>query len=96
MKNLPRSPWLFILPGIHLVFCIVIALSSSEGSWQWFPVFFIDLPFSLLLVFLQNVISPILVFGILGTLWWYIVSLGLLWLIRTISKLLPMKRSQST
>jgi hypothetical protein len=96
MKNLPRSPLLFVLPGIHLVFCIIIALSSSEGSWQWFPVFFIDLPFSLLLVFLQNVISPILVFGILGTLWWYIVSLGLLWLGRIVAKLFAVTRKQIT
>ena len=72
-----RSPLVFILPLLHL--CLIVAIATefipTEGSWKWFPAFLVDLPFSLLLVFLQNVVSPLLVFGILGTLWWYFLSI---------------------
>ena len=71
-----HSPLVFALPVLHL--CLVVAIATEllefEGSWGWFLVFLIDLPFSILLVFLQNVVSPLLVFGVLGTLWWYFLS----------------------
>jgi hypothetical protein len=68
--------WISLLPVLHLILCLVTesGLLSSEGSWGWFPVFVVDFPFSIALLPLLKVASPILVFGFLGTLWWYALS----------------------
>ncbi len=83
-----RSIHMFVLPAIHLLICLVIAvgLIPTEGAWMWFPVFFLDFPFSILLLPLLDTTNPLLVFGILGTLWWYILSILLALLFRGIYK----------
>jgi hypothetical protein len=83
-----RAPLVFILPLAHLCLCFAIALGfiSTEGGWMWFPAFFVDFPFSILLLPLLNVASPLLVFGILGTIWWYFLSVLLALLYRTVLK----------
>jgi hypothetical protein len=71
-----------VLPALHVVVCVATEarLLASEGSWGWFLVFLIDFPFSLMLLPLLNPIDPLLVFGILGTAWWYLISrLGMYW-----------------
>ena len=66
-----------VLPAIHLALCVYIQLSPSEGGWSWFPVFLVDLPFSILLMFVNYIVpSPLIVFGVLGTSWWYLISVG--------------------
>lgn len=62
-----------ILPGLHLVLCVVIQINATDGSWWWFPVFLVDLPFSMLLAQI-GFLPPILVFGVFGTLWWYFIG----------------------
>jgi hypothetical protein len=47
----------------------------SEGSWRWFPAFLVDLPFSLLLIELPESVPPLVVYGVLGSLWWYLIAL---------------------
>jgi hypothetical protein len=49
-------------------------LLPSEGSWGWFLIFLIDFPFSMALLPLLKIGDPLLVFGILGSAWWYLVS----------------------
>jgi hypothetical protein len=67
---------ILLLPILHFGFCLLINSSKSEGSWQWFPVFIIDLPISLYVVRHGDMFgSPLLTFGILGTLQWFLVSL---------------------
>jgi hypothetical protein len=65
-----------ILPAVHLVVCAASALGllGTEGSWQWFFVFVIDFPFSIALIPVVNVVHPLLAFGVLGTLWWYLIN----------------------
>ena len=68
---------LLVLPAIHLAMCVYIQLSPSEGGWWWFPAFLVDLPFSILLMFVNYIVpSPLIVFGVLGTLWWYLIGVG--------------------
>lgn len=69
--------FLIFLPGSlaagHLLFCIYVASTPSEG-WGWVLVTAIDFPISALLIALLHNLPPLVYFGIFGTLWWY--SLG--------------------
>ena len=72
----PSVP-LLVLPAIHLALCVYVQFSPSEGGWWWFPLFLVDLPFSSLLMFVGYVVpSGFIVFGVFGTLWWYLLSVG--------------------
>jgi len=74
--KLSRQPaWVYVLPALYLGLCLTIALDliPSEGSWGWFPAFVAALPFSIVLLPVTRV-APLLVFGVFGTLWWYLVS----------------------
>jgi hypothetical protein len=51
-----------------------MGLFGTEGSWRWFFVFVIDFPFSIALLPILDVVHPLLVFGVLGTLWWYLIN----------------------
>lgn len=71
-----------IVAVAHLMFSVVVAQTPSEGSWQWFTMFVIDFPFSLLwLLLLQSVMDPLIFFGMLGSAWWFLVTYWGLWLI---------------
>jgi hypothetical protein len=65
-----------VLPALHLALCAAtkLGLLASEGSWGWFLVFLVDFPFSIALLPLLKIADPLLVFGILGTAWWYLIS----------------------
>ena len=73
MLRRPTVPVL-MLPALHVIVCIIVQFSPSEGSWQWFPVFLVDLPISVLLMFLGYLLPGWAVLGIFGTLWWYFIS----------------------
>ena len=64
------------LPVLHVSLCVgtAVGLLGSEGSWQWFMVFLVDFPFSIVLLPLLEIAHPLLVFGLLGTAWWYLLS----------------------
>ena len=70
-----HSPILvYFLPILHLGACLAIWLAHSDTGWQKLLV--IDFPFSIVLAGLMfRGIDPLLSFGILGTLWWYVLSL---------------------
>lgn len=65
-----------VLPSLHLGLCVAtkMGLLASEGSWGWFLVFLVDFPFSIALLPLVKIADPLLVFGVLGTAWWYLIS----------------------
>ena len=65
------SRGILIPPGLHLLLCFVAYANPNEG-WQWLPVSFLDLPFSLLIA--QLALPPIVPYAIFGTLWWYLLS----------------------
>ena len=62
--------------AFHLGLCVCIGsgLLRAEESWSWFPVFFLDFPFSVALMPMVNAADPTIVFGVFGTAWWYLVS----------------------
>ena len=66
------SPLPLLLPTAHLAFCLYIQFNPSEGGWWWFQAFLVDLPFSILLLFISRLVPVgFVVFGVFGTLWWY-------------------------
>jgi hypothetical protein len=86
-----RSYFLFVLPFLHLCLCLatMVLLRNAEGSWMWFPMFIVDFPFSILLLFIGRICPyPLLVFGIGGTLWWYFVGVAVAFLFKKIAVLL--------
>ena len=70
------SKWVFplIIATLHFLYCIYTYHSVSEGSWRWFRVFVLDLPISLVLVQSSSWVSPLILFGIFGSIWWYFIS----------------------
>jgi hypothetical protein len=69
------STGVLVLPGLHLCLCLAVALEILPRSeWSnWFVVFLVDFPISILFLMMQGV-PPILSFGILGTAWWYLLG----------------------
>jgi len=55
------------------------AATHPDGNFEWFPIMVIDFPVTLILYLFgpetMRAISPLLWFGVLGTLWWYFVVL---------------------
>ena len=80
-----------VLPTLHLLWCVAIALGfvASEGSWTWFFVFVVDFPVSLIPLMLGSVsdVGPFLLFGTVGTAWWYLINRSLVyWAVNAFSK----------
>jgi hypothetical protein len=68
-----RSPLVHLLPFLHLCACLFIALAGIEAGWQYMTM--IDAPASVLVIALiYNFNHPLILFGIVGTLWWYVLS----------------------
>jgi len=77
-----RSPLVvYFLPILHLGACLAIWFGHVNTGWQYLLMF--DFPFSVVLAGLMfRGVNQLLSFGILGTLWWYVLSLVLRWLFR--------------
>jgi len=56
---------------VHFGICYAIdsGMVQSEGGWKWFIPFVLDLPLSLVFTVFKGV-SPLLLFGVVGSLWW--------------------------
>jgi hypothetical protein len=68
-----RSPFVHLLPFLHLCACLTVALAGIESGWQYMTM--IDAPASVLVIALiYNFNHPLILFGIVGTLWWYLLS----------------------
>jgi hypothetical protein len=65
--------------ALHLFLCVqmysYLRLPHGE-DWGWFPIFVIDLPFSVLLLRVSEMLPPLLVFGLGGSLWWFALVYG--------------------
>lgn len=65
--------WVYLLPCMHLFGCLVIGIARLDTAWGY--MFMIDIPMSvIILAFSYNFNHPFLLFGTLGTLWWYLLS----------------------
>jgi hypothetical protein len=90
-----RSYLLFVLPGLHLCLCLAITagllssgVSTHAGGWNWFPLFLLDFPASILLMRVALGLNhDAIVFTIGGTLWWLLISLILGAIFRLIASL---------
>jgi hypothetical protein len=54
---------------------MTIGIARLDSAWQY--LFLIDVPMSAIIGAISyNFDHPLLLFGILGTLWWYLLSRG--------------------
>lgn len=61
------------MPSLHLCACFVFALAHLGSAWGYMPS--VDFPMSLIILFISYSFDhPLLLFGTLGTLWWYLLS----------------------
>ena len=68
-----RFFWVHLPPSLHLLSCLIIALAHWESAWGY--LFLIDIPMSVIILTISYDFNhPLIVFGILGTLWWYLLS----------------------
>jgi len=77
MTDTNRARWkpylVYLLPILHLGGCVAIWLTHNLEY-----MIVIDFPISILFVGLTYAgINPLITFGIVGTLWWYLLSLVL-------------------
>lgn len=86
--------YLAILPVLHICLCLAIQLGvlRSIGSWTWFPVFFVDFPFSIVLLPLVRIFPPFPTFLVAGTLWWYLIGWLLISSFRKLTELFSNRR----
>jgi hypothetical protein len=82
MKNpVKRLVLIHSLPFIHLLVCLIIATAKIESGWE--TMLMADFPMSVIVVaIIYNFDHPLLLYGTLGTLWWYLISrtLEMVWL----------------
>jgi hypothetical protein len=62
-----------LLPGLHLFACLTIALAHLNSAWGYLAL--IDIPMSVIIIAISYSFDhPLILFGTLGTLWWYLLS----------------------
>jgi hypothetical protein len=72
-KSRKRLFLLNLLPFLHLCACLIIAFAHLEQAWGY--LFLVDIPMSAIILAIgYNYDHPLLLFGVLGTLWWYLLS----------------------
>jgi len=63
--------WIYLLPVAHLCACLWINFADTA----WMPIIFVDFPVSgLLLTLAWRLDYPMFWFGVLGTVWWCLLS----------------------
>jgi hypothetical protein len=73
LKNNFKTLLCYLLPALHLFACVWIQVAGVISGWE--HLITIDFPFSIILVGLTwRFDHPLLWFGVLGTLWWYLLS----------------------
>jgi hypothetical protein len=72
-RSMGRFFLVHLLPFLHLAACLIIALWRIETGWQ--TMLLVDFPMSAIVVaIIYNFDHPLLLYGVLGTLWWYLIS----------------------
>jgi hypothetical protein len=62
-----------LLPVAHICACLTIALAHLDAGWEFLGL--MDFPASIMVVTLiYDFDHPLILFGIIGTLWWYVLS----------------------
>jgi hypothetical protein len=73
-----------VLPFLHLVVCMVIDGTGNGGSWDWFLMSLVDFPVFIAVATMHITSTPFVIFTVLGTLWWLVVSVTFVFLYRRI------------
>jgi hypothetical protein len=61
------------LPLLHLCVCVIIALARLSSGWEYLTK--VDFPISVFIVSaMYSFDHPLILFGIIGTFWWYLLS----------------------
>jgi len=70
-----RISLIYLVPFLHLCACLIITVLRLESGWHYMTI--VDVPASVLVItFLYDFDHPLILFGTIGTLWWYLLSLG--------------------
>ena len=73
MPNARGSKVIYLLPTLHLAACLIIAVLRLGSAWEF--MLKVDFPMSVIIIAVSfSFDHPLVVFGILGTLWWYMLS----------------------
>jgi hypothetical protein len=65
----------YLLPLLHLCACVVVAFAHVGRGWEYLGL--VDIPASVLIVAISyNFDHPLILFGVFGTLWWYLLIRG--------------------
>lgn len=73
MNSKQPSALVYLLPFLHLCACLVITVARLESAWEY--MMFVDAPASVLIISVSyNFDHPLILFGVIGTLWWYLLS----------------------
>ena len=70
-----------VLLLVHLVIVFVVYRQHFEGSWGGFFLFLIDFPVSLL-SFLPIGWNQWFFFGVIGSIWWYLIGILILYFVK--------------
>ena len=83
-KSAVRLLLIHILPLLHICACLTVVFAHLQSGWEYLAV--ADTPMSVPIIALSyNYDHPLLLFGVLGTLWWYLLSRAADMLIRLLS-----------
>jgi len=79
-----RIGLIHLLPLLHLCACFVAAFGRLSSGWEYLT--YMDFPVSVLVLSASYSFDhPFILFGAIGTLWWYLLSrLGEIWITRLI------------
>jgi hypothetical protein len=73
MQNKQHSKVIYLLPALHFAACLVIVVLRLSSGWEF--LLKVDYPMSVVIITaIFSFDHPFIVFGTLGTLWWYILS----------------------
>ncbi len=76
-----HSRWVHLLPSLHLSLCLAYSSGAVDAGGLMITI---DHPISVLMIALEvrYHLPDLLVWGVIGTLWWYLLSLGAEYLVR--------------
>lgn len=76
MRSPVRSIFVYLLPLTHLCICLTIGLGGIGSGWEYMTM--VDAPASVLVIgLLYDWNHPLILFGVIGSLWWYLLSLAI-------------------
>lgn len=74
----------YVAPFLHLCACLIIVALRLESGWHYMTI--VDVPASVFVIaLLYNFGHPLILFGTIGSLWWYLLSLGVAYCLKSLA-----------